>query len=173
MNDDLYLASQIAAAIIERKNRHPYRRIKMFTLNDYVGPWADSPDWNDERKANAERLIEACTILQERMEANGVHFPLHEHAPAGIEPRTETTIGGETYGGFRPQSCPIGAPDSAHKQGLAVDRYDPDGAIDAWLMANQEALVVCGIYIEHPDSTPGWSHWSIRSPGSGHHVFYP
>jgi hypothetical protein len=145
----------------------------MFTLADYVGPWANSPDWNADRQANAANLIEACAVLQERMEGAGVHFPLHEHTGTGIFPRTNTTVSGETYGGFRPQSCPIGAAHSAHKEGLAVDRYDLTGAIDAWLMANQDALEVCGIYIEHPDYTDGWSHWSIRPPHSGHHVFIP
>lgn len=142
----------------------------MFTLIDYVGPWAESPDWNEEREDNANVLIARCTKLQEMMEADGVHFPLN--------PKTGTTISGETFGGFRPQSCPIGAEHSSHKEGKAVDRYDPDGAIDAWIMAHQDALEQCGIYIEHPDSTSGWSHWGIKlndddAPKSGHHVFYP
>jgi len=151
----------------------------MFTIEDYVGIYASSPDWTPERQANARHLLNACANLQVIMEADGVHFPLHEHAANGVHPRTETTIGGETYGGFRPQSCLIGAAHSAHKEGLAVDRYDPDGIIDKWLLddylahGDRSALVHCGIYIEHPDSTPGWSHWSIRAPASGHHVFYP
>ena len=137
----------------------------IFSLKDYVGTHWPSPDWNDVRIANAQMLIVACGKLQARMEADGIHFPLN--------PKTGTTISGEIYGGFRPQDCPIGAPHSAHKEGQAVDRYDPDNLIDAWLMAHQDALETCGIYIEHPDSTPTWSHWSTRIPSSGHHVFYP
>ena len=137
----------------------------MFTVKDYVGEWSNSPDWTAERQTNAENLIASCAKLQEIMEADGVQFPLN--------PKTGTTISGETYGGFRPQSCPIGSPGSAHKQGQAVDRYDPDGALDAWVMAHQDVLVDLDMYLEHPDSTPGWSHWSTRAPGSGHHVFYP
>ena len=151
----------------------------MFTLADYVGPWGESPDWNEERRDNAIILIAACTKLQTIMEADGVHFPLHEHTGTGLHPRNrDSTISGETYGGFRPQSCPIGATHSSHKEGKAADRYDPDGAIDTWIMAHQDALVTCGIYIEHPDKTPGWSHWGIKlnpddAPKSGRHVFYP
>jgi hypothetical protein len=99
------------------------------------------------------------------MVADGVVFPTN--------PATKTQVAGETYGGFRPQDCPQGAPHSAHKEGLAVDRYDPSGAIDSWLLKNQYALGSCGVYIEHPSTTKGWSHWSIRPPASGHHVFYP
>lgn len=137
----------------------------MFSLKDYVGIHWQSPDWNDARIANAQNLILACTRLQSIMEADNVHFP--------INPKTGTTVSGEVYGGFRPQDCPIGAAGSAHKQGQAVDRFDPDGLIDAWLMDNQDKLILCGIYIEHPSATPGWSHWSIRAPGSGAHVFMP
>lgn len=137
----------------------------MFTLTDYVGPHGNSPDWTEERKTNAENLIVACSKLQTMMEQAGVHFELN--------PKTGTTISGAIYGGFRPQSCPEGAPNSAHKEGLAVDRYDHGGAIDGWIMDNQEALVQCGIYIEHPSATIGWSHWSIRRPPSGNHIFYP
>jgi hypothetical protein len=137
----------------------------MFTLADYVGTHADSPDWDERRKMNAEKLIIACSILQKMMELAGVHFTLNPH--------TGTTISGEIYGGFRPQNCTQGAPLSAHKEGLAVDRYDPSGDIDAWIMDNPQSLVQCGIYIEHPSATIGWSHWSIKSPRSGLHVFYP
>jgi hypothetical protein len=137
----------------------------MFTLADYVGVHADSPDWTEDRQQNAIALIMACTKLQTMMESDNVHFPLN--------PATGTTISGETYGGFRPQDCPIGAPNSAHKEGQAVDRFDPDSDIDAWLESHQDALVECGIYIEHPSTTPGWSHWSIRPPASGNHIFYP
>jgi hypothetical protein len=137
----------------------------MFTLANYVGVHADSPDWNDARKSNANRLICACTNLQTMMEDAGIVFHLN--------PATNTTISGQTFGGFRPQDCPIGAAYSAHKTGEAVDRYDHDGAIDAWLVAHPEALVECGIYIEASASTIGWSHWSIRAPHSGNHIFQP
>jgi hypothetical protein len=137
----------------------------MIAFLEYVGRWVKSPDLTPERITNAHRLLEACTSLENEMVAAGVEFP--------ISPSTKSGVSGQTYGGFRPQSCPIGAPKSAHKEGLAVDRYDPKGDIDKWLLNNPSALERHGIYIEHPSATVGWSHWSIKAPGSGRRIFYP
>ena len=137
----------------------------MFTLANYVGVSAGSKDWNDVCKANAARLMAACAKLQGMMVKDGVVFHLN--------PATGTTISGQIYGGFRPRDCPTGAPRSAHKTGEAVDRYDPKGELDAWITAHPEALVECGVYIEAPESTIGWSHWSIRVTSSGRHIFHP
>ena len=137
----------------------------MITLEQYVGGHEASPDWTPERQSNATKLLYTCAQLELEMIADGVVFPDNPHTGSGVS--------GQTFGGFRPQDCPQGAPHSSHKEGLAVDRYDPNNAIDTWLMAHQDALERFGIYIEHPDSTHGWSHWSIKAPGSGKHVFYP
>ena len=51
--------------------------------------------------------------------------------------------------------------------------FDPHEEIDAWCMANQEILELHGIYLEHPEKTPGWSHWTVRKPASGQRVFFP
>ena len=99
------------------------------------------------------------------MRTAGVEFP--------DNPITHSGVSGETYGGFRPQSCPIGAPHSQHKEGSAVDRYDPLGEIDDWIMAHQEIARAYGIYIEHPSATIHWSHWQNVAPKSGHTVFFP
>lgn len=137
----------------------------MITLEDYVGIHSASLDWDDARRANAAALLDAVALLESYAAQDGVPFP--------INPATGSGVSGQKFGGFRPQSCPIGASASAHKEGLAVDLFDPSGAIDAWCMANQDELELCGIYIEHPSATQGWSHWSIRAPKSGRHVFYP
>lgn len=137
----------------------------MITLNQYVGPHRMSKDWTIDRQLNAQRLLAACLALEADMALAGVAFP--------INPATKSGVSGQTFGGFRPQDCKQGAAGSSHKEGLAVDRYDPKGEIDAWCMANQDALVRHGIYIEHPNDTPGWSHWTIRAPRSGNRVFYP
>ena len=86
---------------------------------------------------------------------------------------TRNGISGDLYGGFRPQACPIGAPASAHKRAQAVDRYDPHGLIDGWCMVHQDRLAWHGIWLEHPDATPGWSHWACVPPKSGNRVFRP
>ena len=140
----------------------------MFTLAQYVGKHAGSSDWNEERKGNATRLVTACTALMAIAEEAGVKFK--------INPATGSLISGTLFGGFRPQSCSIGAPTSAHKAGLAVDLYDPNGKIDSWCVANSamgDALEACGIYLEHPAHTLGWSHWTIRPPKSKNRIFIP
>jgi hypothetical protein len=137
----------------------------VITLAEYVGQHSTSRDWTPERKANAERLLAACAALEAEMVADGVTFP--------INPATKSGVSGQTLGGFRPQNATQGAPNSSHKLGLAVDRYDPKGDIDAWLMAHLDRMEAHGIYIEHPSATAGWSHWTIKAPGSGRRVFYP
>lgn len=137
----------------------------MITLSDYMGKWLHHPDATLEAMENASDLLEACTKLYVMAKLDGVTFP--------INPVTGTQVSGAQYGGFRPQSCTQGAPKSSHKEGLAVDWYDPNGDIDAWCMANLDKLEACGIYIEHQDATKGWSHWTTRRPKSGHIVFHP
>lgn len=137
----------------------------MITLEQYFGIHNDSPDATPARRDNARKLLDACANLEREMESEGVMFP--------DNPRTKSGVSGETFGGFRPQSCPIGATHSSHKEGLAVDRYDPAGHIDQWCMDNQDRLEFYGIYIEHPSATPHWSHWTIKAPGSGRRVFHP
>ena len=137
----------------------------MFTISEYVGVHWNSPDWNDERQSNAAFLIASCRDLYDIMTKDGVIFQ--------INPKTNTIISGEVYGGFRPHECPIGAFDSSHKSAQAVDFFDPSGMIDEYLFSRQEKLIECGLYIEHPSSTPGWSHCTTRPPKSGHRVFFP
>lgn len=137
----------------------------MVTLEQYVGPHSKSPDWTSERKANAIRSLKAFANLEAEMVEAGIVFP--------INPVTGSGVSGQTFGGFRPQNCPQGASNSSHKTGEGLDRYDPKGEIDAWLMAHQDRLKAHRIYIEHPSKTAGWSHWTTRAPGSGNSVFYP
>lgn len=137
----------------------------MITLNQYVGPHRESPDWTPVREQTATKLLAACCALEVEMMRGGITFP--------DNPATRSGVSGVTFGGFRPQDCPQGAANSSHKEGAAVDRYDPRGEIDAWCMAHLDRLAVYGIFIEHPSATPGWSHWTIRAPKSGNRAFYP
>lgn len=137
----------------------------MISIDEYFGPWLHHPDATDARMTNADNLLNACDALEAMAREDGVAFP--------INPATNSQVSGKTYGGFRPQSCPQGAPKSSHKEAMAVDRFDPLNKIDEWCMSNLDKLEQCGIYIEHPDSTPGWSHWTIRAPKSGNRVFIP
>jgi len=140
----------------------------MISMQDYLGPWAKSKDLTPARRANAARLLTAVNTL--------LMGAMQEKIPLPINPKTKSQISGETYGGFRPQDCPQGSPNSAHKEGLAVDIYDPSGAIDAWLQnspAAQKKYEELGLYFEHPSKTSGWSHWGLRRPPSGKRFFYP
>lgn len=137
----------------------------MITLDQYAGVWKNSPDWDAIRQANAAMLLAKVDDLETEMGMDGIEFP--------VNPKTGSGVSGEVYGGFRPQSCPIGAKHSNHKEGRAVDRYDPDNRIDHWCMGHQPRLRFHGIYLEHPDSTPGWSHWQSVRPASGDTVFKP
>jgi len=140
----------------------------MITLKQYFGKFLDHEDVTDEIRSNATSLLAACEKLESLAIADGVVFL--------INPITKSGISGTQYGGFRPQSCVIGATKSSHKIGRAIDLYDPEGKIDQWCFAHSERegyLSQCGIYIEHPSKTLGWSHWTTRRPGSGNRVFFP
>lgn len=137
----------------------------MITLDQYVGPHAGSPDWTPERIANAAILLAACARLETIMLEDGIRFR--------DNPATGSGVSGQTFGGFRPQDCKIGAPHSNHKEGRAVDRYDPDGSIDDWCLRHLADLVQCGIWLESPTATLHWSHWQCVPPRSGNRVFMP
>lgn len=137
----------------------------MITLDQYFGKWKGCEDVTEERRQNAILLLHACSAVEYFAIRDGIEF--HDN------PHTGSNVSGQTYGGFRPQDCPQGAPGSSHKNGEGVDRYDPEDKVDEWCMKNLKVLADCGIYIEHPSATPGWSHWTIRRPKSGKRAFYP
>ena len=140
----------------------------MISITQYIGPFAKCGDLTPPRYANAQRLLLACNRLEALALYEGVNFLNN--------PKTRSGISGETYGGFRPQCCQQGSEHSAHKEALAVDRYDPGDVIDKWVFTSPAALALAtelGMYFEHPSATPGWSHWSIKAPPSGHRFFYP
>jgi hypothetical protein len=137
----------------------------MISLSDYVGPHSHSADWNDTRRANAEALLPPVNDLLAQAVADGVK--LHTN------PATGSYVSGQTMGGFRPQSCTQGAPGSSHKQGMAVDIYDPLHKLAPWCLANLDVLEALGLYMEHPDATSTWCHLTTRAPHSGRRAFFP
>lgn len=137
----------------------------MVTLQEYFGKFFDHPDATPERKDNAKELLSACEKLEVLAKKDGVKFQTN--------PMTNSQVSGTRYGGFRPQDCLQGASRSSHKEGLAVDLFDPDGDIDEWCLENLDKLEQCGIYLENPAATVHWSHWTIRAPKSGKRVFMP
>jgi hypothetical protein len=139
----------------------------MISLEQYVGVHSKSKDWTDERKKNAISLLSVVNKL--------LGFAIQGGVRLLENPSTHSGVSGQTFGGFRPQDCPQGAPKSSHKEGLAVDIYDPDDKLDTWckLPDNLALVESCGIYFEHPSSTKGWCHMTIKRPGSGNRWFYP
>jgi hypothetical protein len=78
--------------------------------------------------------------------------------------------------GYRPgffNAAAGGAKKSNHMICLAVDFKDPYGTLDAFCMENPDILEDCGLWQEHPDSTPGWCHLQAVPPRSGNRVFRP
>lgn len=79
--------------------------------------------------------------------------------------------------GWRPaainDAVPGAAKGSKHLTCLAIDLEDRNGTLDAWCMAHLETLEELGLWLEHPDATPGWCHLQTLPPRSGNRVFYP
>ena len=92
-----------------------------------------------------------------------------------INMKTRNQISGDANGGFRPQDCKVGAPNSNHKQGLAVDIYDPVESLDNFVNDPKQAKLIegLGLYFEHKDYTKGWCHVQIVPPKSGKRFFIP
>jgi hypothetical protein len=79
--------------------------------------------------------------------------------------------------GWRPHAVnariPNASPRSRHLTCEAIDLADPDDRLDAWCLANLDVLAAIGLWLEHPDATPGWCHVQIVPPRSGRRVFEP
>jgi len=84
---------------------------------------------------------------------------------------------GRVNSGWRPRSINAAlanaSPHSRHLSCQAVDLRDADGALDTWCLRNLHALEVLGLWLEHPDATPGWCHVQTVPPRSGRRVFMP
>lgn len=79
--------------------------------------------------------------------------------------------------GWRPAAVNAAVPGAArgskHLSCLAIDLEDRNGALDAWCLANLGVLEELGLWLEHPDATPGWCHLQTVPPRSGNRVFHP
>jgi len=132
----------------------------VISIRDYFGRFATEGEWC---VGAAQAMLDKVNALLLEAEAHGVELPTN--------PKTGSLVSGEQYGGFRPQSCPQGAPRSSHKEGRAVDVYDPHGALDRWL--TDARLESHGLYREAPSATQGWCHLTDKAPGSGRRTFLP
>lgn len=135
----------------------------MISFTDYFGSWINHPDATSERKKAAQPMLDKVNALLKEAEDDGIK----SHVNLG----TGTRVSGHTYGGFRPQDCPQGAPHSSHKEARAVDVYDPRGDLDAWV--TDARLESHGLYREAPSATMGWCHLTDKAPSSGKRTFIP
>jgi len=130
---------------------------------DYFGQYNGCGDDTEEVHFAALAMLDKVNDLLVDAESHGVALEMN--------PATKTLVSGQTYGGFRPQSCTQGAVHSSHKEGRAVDVYDPHGDLDKWI--TDLTLEKYGLYREHPLDTVGWCHLSDKAPGSGRRTFHP
>ncbi len=135
----------------------------LVSVQDLLGPWKSHKDVTPAVLTNLAALALCIDKLLMKAREAGIRLKVNKS--------TGTLIAGKRYGGFRPQDCPEGAPGSAHKVGKAGDIYDPDNVLDAW--CTDEILTECNLYREHPDKTDGWTHLTIRAPGSKKRTFWP
>jgi hypothetical protein len=146
----------------------------MITLEDYwTGPGGVRRDQvyslalTHDIVENAVRWVDVANKLIERLELYGVMVDRN--------PSTGTQLNS----GWRPPAVnaavPTASKTSLHMVGLAGDVHDENNRIDTFLMtpAGQSLLIELGVWLEHPDSTPQWSHWQIVPPHSGNRVFKP
>ena len=79
--------------------------------------------------------------------------------------------------GWRPpsinDSTPGAATHSKHMLGLAADIADPDGSLWAWVLKNLQLMKDNDIFMEYKRWTPGWVHFGLGQPASGHRIFVP
>lgn len=119
-----------------------------------------------EVKTNAEQTVEKVNALLSALQDDGLQ----------IEKNRQGSI---IHSGWRPAmingQTKNAAPKSKHITGQACDLYDPEGAIDDFMMSGigQATLARLGLWIEHPSATKGWAHVQTVAPRSGQRVFYP
>lgn len=127
---------------------------------------AYSNEITDAIRINAQHTVETVNRLLERAAADGV--------PTAINPRVNS--------GWRPASVnertKNAATGSTHLTAEGCDLYDPHGALDKWCLANLDALVELGLWMEHPGWTDGWCHLQTcpprRNPMNAHvRVYIP
>lgn len=138
----------------------------MITLDDYLGPYRHNADVTPARIDAALALLDKVNEAILLAENDGIVFPVNS--------ATRNLVGGSGNGGFRPQDCAIGAPGSTHKQGHAVDIFDPARKLAAWTCLNKDRLIGVGILaVENPMWTRSWAHWSDVPVKSGNFLFVP
>jgi len=118
---------------------------------------------------------------RDRSHAHELNAALRANATLMVERANallmRAAFAGVVNSGWRPQAVnavvPNASPRSKHLSCEAIDLDDAAGALDAWCMRNLAVLEEIGLWLEHPDATPGWCHVQVVPPRSGRRVFMP
>lgn len=143
----------------------------MIRESEYWGIHTGHSEITESIKKNATELLESVNQLMLEAQEDGVGFT--------INPKTKSYISGSGNGGFRPSNSTVGASKSKHKEGKAVDVFDPDREFASWCLAHKSKLADAGLYMENPAWTTGkngiggWVHLQSVAPGSGQIVYRP
>jgi hypothetical protein len=139
----------------------------MITIEQYFGPKIAHQDATALRKSAATLLLQRVNALLAWEKELGYEQE--------TDPDTGSSIsgskGGAGDGGFRLSTSATGAAKSKHKEGQAVDVFDPFDKLDDLII--DEILVKFGLWRESPLKTPGWCHLQSVPPGSGRRTFNP
>jgi hypothetical protein len=138
------------------------------TIEEYFGAKATHPDATPERRANAELLLTRVNQFLEWASKQRDILLLHDRDTGTL---ISGSKGGAGDGGFRLQTSSTGAARSRHKEGEAVDIYDPNEDLDQ--IVNDGILARFDLYREHPTRSPGWIHLQAVAPPSRKRTFYP
>jgi hypothetical protein len=109
---------------------------------------------DEELQANLIKLLAAVNLFRK-------HYGKAMYVSSGYRP---AAVNAKVKGA---------AKKSNHMACLAVDFKDVDGSIDKFCMDNLHILEACGLWLEHPEATPGWCHLQCVPPKSGNRVFKP
>lgn len=141
----------------------------------YFGPYAEHPALTPEIRFKATAMLDVVNDLYDLAARDGCELP--------DNPRTGCGVSGSGNGGYRPPECKVGSPTSEHKNGRAVDRYDPHRQFASWCLAHPEELEKRGLHMEDPRWTVtldehgkvvgAWVHLQDLPPKSGRRVFIP
>lgn len=154
----------------------------MISLEEYFsggsrekfGQKLSHPDATPERQQRAVTLLDRVNrLLLWAVEGGIIQANQHDEDTGCCISGTKNGAGD---GGFRLQGSGTGSPRSKHKEGAAVDVYDPGDKLDNAL--TDDILKEYGLFREHPSATPGWCHLQILPPGSwsadnDRRTFYP
>lgn len=164
----------------------------MITVAQYFGGRREKypTSYTPQIGENAARTVALLNELLIEAERDGVFVlprPDDDSTPEGLPAKPGSVPapvnpagdfkGSQLNSGWRPPAVnattPGASKTSRHMTGEGADLRDPDGRLDRWLMTprGQQVMTRLGLWLEHPDSTPGWAHLQTKPPASGNRVF--